>query len=210
MPLLGDYLGALLAEITNARLQADLESARLAQLYASHPLLQHMPVPRFRLPNVVLDLPVAVDSTSPPAGPGAALPAVRQRIEGIIDQEIKQRELHLTPAVRKGLSKGLDGVFGSLKKSGSLTASDALQASEAAAAAVDPTLGSSLRQQFALEFLKMQPLPSRVQALVATAQLKDIGPPAALTRIQLTISEEGVEWAQTNPSDSSSKTLIPE
>src|SRR5438132_458461 len=117
MPALGEYLGTLLAEITSARLQADLEAARIAQLYASHPLLQHMPVPRFRLPSVSLDLPVAVEK-------------------------------------------------------------------------IDP--------------------PPPVQVLLATAQLKEIAPPWSLTRIHLTISEEGVEWTQTNPSDDASKTLVPE
>src|SRR2546425_6475217 len=101
MPALGEYLGTLLAEITSARLQADLESARIAQLYASHPLLQHMPVPRFRLPNVVLDLPVAVEKIDQPSGATvpltAELSALRQKIEGIVEQELNQRKLELAP-----------------------------------------------------------------------------------------------------------------
>ena len=87
MPALSEYLGALLAEVINARLQADLESARIAQLYASHPLLQHMPIPRFRLPNVSLDLPVAVEKIDqPPATTThpSELPALRHKIDGII------------------------------------------------------------------------------------------------------------------------------
>src|SRR3989442_8134315 len=60
MPYLGDYLGHLLSEITTARVQADLESVRIADLYASHPLLRHMAVPRFRLPNVTIDAPVVI------------------------------------------------------------------------------------------------------------------------------------------------------
>jgi hypothetical protein len=46
--------------------------------------------------------------------------------------------------------------------------------------------------------------------MVITAQLKDLAPPLALTRLRLTISEEGVEWSQPNPSDPSTKTLLPE
>ena len=60
MPYLGDYLGHLLSEITNARVQADLESVRVADLYASHPLLKHMAVPRFRLPTITIDAPVVM------------------------------------------------------------------------------------------------------------------------------------------------------
>src|SRR5437868_1648504 len=60
MPYLGDYIGHLLSEITIARMHADLESVRVAELYASHPLLRNMPVPHFRLPDVDLDIPVVV------------------------------------------------------------------------------------------------------------------------------------------------------
>ncbi len=226
MPALGDYLGALLAEITNARLQADLESARIAQLYASHPLLQHMPVPRFRLPNVVLNLPVAVEKIDQPSitPPPAELLALRQKIDGIIDQELNQRKLRLPPSVQERLTKNLNDLFDRLKTSAGISASDAVKASgdaltaavEAIRAAseghatVDPTIESSLRHQFDAEFLKLQPPPPRVQVVVVTAQLKDIASPLTLTRIQLTISEEGVEWTQTNPSDPSSKTLLQE
>ncbi len=43
MPNLGDYLGQLLSEITLARMHADLESIRIAELYAAHPLLRTFP-----------------------------------------------------------------------------------------------------------------------------------------------------------------------
>lgn len=55
---LGDFLGHLLSEITRARVQSDMESIRVAEVYASHPLLKHFPIPRVRLPDVELTLPV--------------------------------------------------------------------------------------------------------------------------------------------------------
>jgi len=227
VPALGEYLGALLAEITNARLQADLESARIAQLYASHPLLQHMPVPRFRLPNVSLDLPVAVEKVdSPPATTPdpAELLALQQRIEAITEQHLSQLKLLLAPTLQKRLTESLNRSFESLRASRGISVSDAIKVSESSATAaleairaastdaatIDPALESSLRRQFAAEFLKLEPPPPRVQVLVVTAQLKEIAPPSSVTRIHLTISDEGVEWTQPNPSDSSSKTLLPE
>lgn len=65
MPKLGEFIGALLADAVQARLQADLEVVKLAELYSRHELLQHLPVPRFRLPDITVDVPVlitAVDS----------------------------------------------------------------------------------------------------------------------------------------------------
>lgn len=227
MPTLGDYLGALMSEITNARLQADLESTRIAQLYAAHPLLQHMPVPRFRLPTVVLDLPVAIETVDPPqvtARTPENLASVRQGVGAIIDQELNRYSIHLTPSVRRRLTQSLNDLFDTLQTTQDFTTADAVQAANDAASAVIPAIRAagadqapdssaieaSLRRQFGNEFLKLQPLPPQVQVEVVTAQLKDIAPPLELTRIRLSISEVGVEWTQINPDDPASRTLLPE
>ena len=226
MPALSDYVGALLAEITNARVQADLESARIAQLYASHPLLQHFAVPRMRLPNVSLELPVAVEKMNQPTRtpPASEFSALRQKIDGIIEQELTRLNLQPVPSLRKRLTDTLTKLFKNLQSASTVSASDALSASETAISAtmdvinaaskdgptLDPSTEPSLRRQFAAEFVRLQPSPLQVQVSVVTAELKDIAPSQILTRIHLAISEEGVEWTQTNPSDPTSKTLVPE
>lgn len=221
MPALSDYIGALLSDVTNARLQADLESVRIAQLYASHPLLQHMSVPRFRLPNVVLDLPVAVEKAEQPpvATPGHdGWLMLRQKIEEITARVLNQHAISVDQAK---LNNDLDGLFNKLETSASFSAADLIQGSDDAVSIVlnaiqaagkkpNPEIESSLSGQFSLEFLKLHPRPLTLQISAVTAQLKDVAPPAILARIRMTISEEGVEWTQTNPSDPSSKTLVPE
>ena len=64
MTYLGDYLGQLMAEVTKARVSADIEAVRIAEMYAEHPLLRNMPIPRFRLPSVEIDVPVLIDRIS--------------------------------------------------------------------------------------------------------------------------------------------------
>lgn len=61
---LGDLLGAILSEATLARVHADLEAARVAELYASHPMLEGAPIPRFRLPEFTVNVPVVIKDTS--------------------------------------------------------------------------------------------------------------------------------------------------
>jgi hypothetical protein len=221
MPALSDYIGALLSDVTNARLLADLESARIAQLYASHPLLRHMSVPRFRLPNVVLDLPVAVEKTEQPSATTPSHEAwllLRRKIEEITAQALNQHAISVDQAK---LNQDLDGLFNKLEAAASFSAADLIQgaddavgivrnAIQAAGKKTNPEIESSLSRQFSLEFLKLHPRPLTLQVSAVTAQLKDVAPPAILARIRMTISEEGVEWTQTNPSDSSSKTLVPE
>ena len=87
MPYLGDYLGQLLAEISLARLQADLETVMLAELYAAHSILRTMPVPHMRLPEVELDIPVLIsDSEQPRADAstrgGATLADLGRKFDG--------------------------------------------------------------------------------------------------------------------------------
>ncbi len=57
---LSEYLGFIFIEITNARLMADQESARIAEIYSLNPLLQKFSVPRFRIPEMELNIPVVI------------------------------------------------------------------------------------------------------------------------------------------------------
>lgn len=226
MLLLGDYLGQLLAAITNARLQADLESARIAQLYAGHPLLRHMPVPRFRMPDVTLDLPLAIEAAqSPPQILKVDAAVLRAGFEAIAEEELGTRRIEMTSAGRSVLAANLGAVFETLQGAAGVSAETLGQLAERAAAAASTVVKATsssapddlvasyrgaLVQRFADQVARLLPLTPRVQVGVITGQLKEVAPPQYLTRIHLSISEEGVEWAQTKPDDASSKTLLPE
>ena len=57
---LADYAGYIFIEIVRAREMADRHSRALAEVYAQDPVLQHFPVPRFKLPKVVVTVPVLI------------------------------------------------------------------------------------------------------------------------------------------------------
>jgi hypothetical protein len=227
MPTLAEYLGLLLTEITKARVQADIEAARIAELYATHPLLQHMPVPRFRLPNVSLDLPVAIERTDPTeaSGPSVAeLDAARKRVDGIVEQELRALKIQLSPGTRKTIAGALDAIFARLS-SGTMSAFDVARAPGEAAADVVAALKTGNERERSVDaeparttlgraleppFTSLLPKAAPVEVVVATAQLREIAPPQALTRVHLTVSEEGVEWTQTDPDDATTKRLVPE
>lgn len=59
---LNDYLGTLISSINQARVMADIESAKVAKAYASDDLLKHFSIPRFRAQDIELDIPIAIDS----------------------------------------------------------------------------------------------------------------------------------------------------
>lgn len=61
---LSDFLGNILSQISEARKQADEASIALAGYYAQDKLLRSLPVPRVRLPNIELTIPVAIKETA--------------------------------------------------------------------------------------------------------------------------------------------------
>ena len=61
MITLQDYLASLISGISEARKTADIASVNTARLYAEHELLKNLPVPRFRVADIELDVPVAIE-----------------------------------------------------------------------------------------------------------------------------------------------------
>lgn len=74
MPSLGEFVGALLADAAQARIRADVEMVRLAEVYNQDPYLRNLPVPRFRLPEITVDVPLLILDVSGVAGAPGALP----------------------------------------------------------------------------------------------------------------------------------------
>jgi hypothetical protein len=58
---LSEFLGDLVSSISESRVKSDLQSVRIAQQYAKDNLLQHFAVPRMRIENVELTIPIAID-----------------------------------------------------------------------------------------------------------------------------------------------------
>jgi hypothetical protein len=58
---LSEFLGNLVSSISESRVNSDLQSVRIAQQYAKDKFLQHFAVPRMRIENVELTIPIAID-----------------------------------------------------------------------------------------------------------------------------------------------------
>lgn len=232
MPFLGDYLGHLLSEITIARVQADLEAVRVADLYANHPLLKTMPVPRFRLPTMTLDLAVAVKNMEeakegePPRG-GVSLPAIRKQFGELLSQHLDRSNIKLSGADRAKLDQDLDrrvsgaGVAAYVSTSTihvadelvsvvtrALGESKHMKSSEGSARI--GKLADELKTAARLAFLTLQAPPPRLQVLVTTAELREAGQREQLAQLHLSISEEAFEWSVRDADGITSSKLMPE
>lgn len=216
MPYLGDYLGHLLSEITNARVQADLEAVRIAELYASHPLLKHMPVPHFRLPAVTLDVPVVINEMET-GGKGTALKVkiqpihMRRSFDNILVPQLERAGIKLSSRETMDLKRELDQKANVLKKSQKVPISVTHIADEMISTVVEKLresgrekeedlaridkMAEDLRTASHVEFTKFLYEPDRLNVRVTNKELREAGPSELLTQIRLSITEEAMEWA---------------
>lgn len=213
MPPLGDYIGQLLSEITIARMQADIEAVRVAELYASHSLLRTMPVPHFRLPNVEVDVPVVVKQMEEErAGElrrGAPVLAnMRRAFDKVLTKQLREERIRLRAEHRTKLKSVLDRKVASLSQPAAIAVDVNRVADELTNTAsrtltepggpVDPArrpkLEKKLKEAARVEFLKLRKPPPRLQVLVTTGEVREAGPSEVITRLHLKITEEAFEW----------------
>ena len=221
MPYLGDYLGHLLSEITLARLHADLEAVRIAELYAEHPLLRGMPVPRFRLPEIEVNVPVVINEMEPEAGTGTA-PAVtdlRKAFDGVFATQLKEQRIELSAAARTKINRALDRTTLELTKPpevglemNRVAVELTNTALKALSETIEPKKLAELEKELAptvrVEFLKFRKVPPRLDTLITSAQVKEAGPGEVVTRLRLKVIEESFEWTTIESEDGKQDRLV--
>jgi hypothetical protein len=194
MPKLTDVLGAIMADIAAARRVADLQTLRIAKQYREDPLLRGMTVPRIRLPEVVLEVPLIIEGceveqpAKPPAQAGspAAAPAAPAKTqepgEGFV-------------------SLGAD-VLRRLKESENSSTTAKVPATVPKPASRGEP--SDSRSECPAPYLKV---------LVTAEEIKARGEPGAVSKLRLVLREEGLEWSNDDGDDERGETqarLIPE
>jgi hypothetical protein len=232
MPNLGDYLGQLLAEISMARMHADLETIRLAELYATHPLLRTMPVPHMRLPDVDLEIPVLIKTSEEPrtgesARGGATLEELRRKFDEVLETYLPRAGITLDAGHRRELRAALDERLNRLgvptevsvdvhRVADDLT-STAIRVIEelrprpnTAEPAISAAIGAELADAVRIEFLKLRTPPPRLVVLVTSAEIREFGTADNLARLRLKVSEQGVEWTTIESEGVRRDRLVPE
>ena len=224
MPKLGDYLGQLLSEITMARMHADIESVKVAEFYADHPLLRNMPVPRFRMPDVEVDVPVVVQELEEPE-PGESphgtppVPKIREVFDKVIASLLAKESITLSAANKKKLKTVLDERTAALTKPSDVpidvkkVSNDFSQnAIEALGRLIKPEIKAvfeeKLKDSLRIEVVKIYKTPPRLKVLVTTGEIREAGPGEVITRLHLKISEEAFEWTTIETDEGKNDRLV--
>lgn len=209
MIYLGDYLGHILSEVTRARAQADGEAARLAELYAEHSLLRHFPVPRVRVQETNLDIPVVVlgaEAASDSAGPsGGATPStVRSVFDAVVSKHVGT--LDLPPQALDRLRVVLNREYNLLQKrspmgldaSGLATRLTRVLGEELTQVGADPARKKELLPKILRdtkeELLLKATAPTRIRVGVRSSEIREAGSESVM-RLSIKVVEEAVEWS---------------
>jgi hypothetical protein len=234
-----------MAELTAARVHADLEAVRMANVYRQSPMLEGMPIPRYRLPEVTLDIPLAIDDVSDKQDAANRLyprPTTKEWGQ-IVSQTLAAAAVELSDEQRAVIDKVM---LSQLKTQwrDPVTLSTALQAASQVAAAiasavaklpwrpraaeedaversdetVEPPRAKAMIElqnglQAGLQGLVIGSGSSgpRISVLARTGQLRELNDSTLLSRVSLTVREDGFEIVKIDRADGSTQErLVPE
>lgn len=184
MVKLGDYVGMILSEMTRARAQADIETLKLAELYATNKTLRNFAVPRVRLQNVEITTPLVIDKQDEAAleayGRPVKISEVRTAVDDAISVNLEKHSIKLSAADTTAVKKSLDERSGVVARR--FTAARTQPAAGRAAQPAEETISLTDTKNIADEYaaqvdstlrrLKEQPAYKNIDADRISAEVK--------------------------------------
>jgi len=224
MPKLGDFIGALLADVAQARVRADLETVRIAEAYSANGLLKHLPVPRFRIPDLTIDVPVLVSALAAEDDAGRLFvePAASE-VNDVILEGLRVADIHLAAG---GVQK--IGAVGS-RRMKALFAGDSASISSPATISSDVTAAvvealrkvaddsmkdriaiaeSSIRARLEKVLISKLIRSPDIEVAVTASEIKAHADNESVVRLRLNITEDAYEVVTS--ADGEGLTLTPE
>ncbi|WP_430410595.1 hypothetical protein [Kordia sp.] len=140
MITLKDYIGKIYKEITNAKVQSDIETLAIAEEYVNNPMLKHFSVPNIRIKNVELTIPVAVDNTQ-----ATSRNYTEREIQDVYEQAFEKVYLSFYPFKTTYVASVKSQLSVKSQELVSNTANDLSIANETVNQTVQPTTESSFK-----------------------------------------------------------------
>lgn len=209
---LGDYIGQLMNELTIARVQVDLEVARVAELYSRHELLKHFPIPKIRFSDFEVEVPVLITEVKDNIDEKNMINKIGERYESVLNENLSKNNISLSKETIK-MSHKL--VLSELKKieNSPTNCFDFPSISKR----ISPVLIKTLREngvgdEDALTVVKQIEADTkdyiideisdkqRLKVAVTSSEIKEADA-SSIVRLSLKATEEGVEWTQISLGD---------
>ncbi len=225
----GEIMGMVMAGLARARQIADQESVAIAREYQKDPLLQGVTIPRIRVPTMTVDIPVLIEEQE--AAQGLALKDKEALVDAVhreVTSSAKKAGLALKAGVaatiRRDLQAGVSKVDHELTDSALAGAHVAkmvegvlsrhlsgVGATSRGEASKLKLVLDSVRKKAEESTVVESPRTARLKATVLTQEIKERSSPENVTRISITLKEEGLEWSSYTKEDGSTEhRLTPE
>lgn len=214
MVILKDYITSLFSSVIDARASSDYVSAQVAQQYKSHEILKSFAIPRMRVDTVEMNIPVALDRLN-----------IGRTIRKSLDvgslslsvYETSCRCFMVSPSdvkeeaameIKKQVLTPLREYAATLAKEGEVDEEKMYSVAEQ----ISETVFEGLSEEFRLEDMTMAPSDATESvkttiynyvvntiydsvSVMATAEELSGAKEQAISKIKLTIREDGMEWA---------------
>lgn len=231
MAKLHEYIGGLFSSITNARVMSDLQTIKVAEEYAKHNLLSTFSVPRMRIDEIEMTIPVAISDVEEKVVKSKIQPIDGTKLGAIVQKEISANinpsaiSPQILTQIQTDITKRSQLLEQSLKESrGKEALNDYVKdvteswVKTLKSNRIDAT---NVMSQDKLEKLLDAVLQREVK-VTEERQLGDLNviveghklkeqKPESIMYIKVKISEEGMEWNRTENNDGNvDSKLIPE
>lgn len=208
---LGVLLGALISGVVHARRIADEESAAIAEHYKDNPLLSGMSIPRVRVPEVSIDIPMLIEAQDEgEADQIAETDAIQEAVNKELQDSLAREKLSMSEKDVKAFDAAfarqlrqvaVPSVYRSPREAVVRAVENAYSETVKNKIVKGSTLAASSRVVSNLRFsasgsaLKKVGRSPHIGASILTAEVKDKSSHANVSRLTLTLKEEGLEWS---------------
>jgi hypothetical protein len=222
---LGDLLGSLMTGLIRARRMADEQTAALAEYYKSNPLLEGLSVPRIRIPELTIEMPLLIENHVEGESGEMEDPS---KIADIVGAQMKEtllkNNIKTSPAFNKIFLDKVKDQLAIIKQSGAPVMKETVTrgVQTAFADALNRTttkmdesqkeiISKNIRAKISTVRIAKAPVIPSVVANIKTADIKEQASDASVVRLKITLNEEGMEWTtQAGEAGGVVRTLQPE
>lgn len=229
MSELSTVLGSLMVSLVHARRMADEETAAVAEYYKDHPLLEGMSLPRVRVPELTIDMPITLDEHEAESEAKLNAPSTIQKAiidqlkESISEEGVDEGVNEFTKSFSQETKKVLDQINSRHKSLGGKVSreevvravDDALQRSlkrtkldRSLQADKKENIIKAIRHRVSAISLKSPSKPQTFKASAITSAVKEKATAESAVRLSITLREEGLEWATGHGSDGSTRSKL--
>lgn len=222
---LGELLGSLISGVIRARRMADEQTAALAEYYKDNPLLEGLSVPRIRIPELTIEMPMLIENNVEGQSGEMEDPAkIATEADNQLKTTIARNNIRINPTFHKAFITEVKNQLDLTKQRGTpvmkeTVARDVQEAFKSTLtktrtpidAASKETITKDLRARVSTTGISRGTVPPGVLANIRTSDIKERASTSTVVRLKITLKEEGLEWAvKADESGGVVRTLQPE